>query len=457
MLTEIKAFTSTPSAFWVKAQNRQFPAFEQARVSRCDIAIVGGGWVGLFAAHTLVKAGKNVVLIDKGFVGGEASGHSGGIILPPDDFSSLVRRCGKDITKVTQILKASHQALTVIRDIAAQEGFSSGDQSTGVITGFRTEAEANRYFATQQNIQTLLPDLYSSSDITRLTPEETGAAHYFRAGGAHSSKGRVINPSLTVQGLIGVLKKPLKMFEMSAITGFEPARRGVRVLVGHESLEAEQVILAGGSTSNLVRVKKGDGFPVPHAVMNGMLATGKLDDGMRSKISNTLGQHVPVYCLGIAAPYFRFSEDGRLLFGSGGRAGANEYPHIMSDVAGDFQEIFPELAKEIDPKECHIWGRPVFHSRSNLPYAFACDAAGFHVQNWPRGEDGLLRPMPIMGLAGLGDQGNGWGPFLGVVAGRAILGDRDATQILGLFQNIAPQKPLTKRQVQRQLAADRRM
>src|SRR3990172_11237239 len=48
-----------------------------------DVVIVGGGVVGCAAAYYLTKAGAGVALLEKGEVGGAASGAAAGMLVPP--------------------------------------------------------------------------------------------------------------------------------------------------------------------------------------------------------------------------------------------------------------------------------------------------------------------------------------------------------------------------------------
>ena len=45
-----------------------------------DVVVIGGGVSGLSSAYYLAKAGLDVVVVEKGVVGSEASGRNGGMI-----------------------------------------------------------------------------------------------------------------------------------------------------------------------------------------------------------------------------------------------------------------------------------------------------------------------------------------------------------------------------------------
>ena len=59
-------------------------------VDRADVVVIGAGVSGLSTAWYLARAGKDVVVVDKGMVGGEASGRNGGMISERVDEPDLI-------------------------------------------------------------------------------------------------------------------------------------------------------------------------------------------------------------------------------------------------------------------------------------------------------------------------------------------------------------------------------
>src|SRR5262245_66074493 len=59
--------------------------------SRCDIAVVGGGFTGLSAAYHLARRGARVALLEAATVGAGASGRTGGIVLEGTAAGTLER------------------------------------------------------------------------------------------------------------------------------------------------------------------------------------------------------------------------------------------------------------------------------------------------------------------------------------------------------------------------------
>ena len=48
------------------------------KLDSAEVAIIGGGVSGLSSAYFLANAGVNVVVLEKGLIGGEASARTGG-------------------------------------------------------------------------------------------------------------------------------------------------------------------------------------------------------------------------------------------------------------------------------------------------------------------------------------------------------------------------------------------
>ncbi len=59
-------------------------------MDRADVVIIGGGVTGLSTGYWLRKAGRDVVVVEKGIVGWEASGRNGGIASPRGDEPPVV-------------------------------------------------------------------------------------------------------------------------------------------------------------------------------------------------------------------------------------------------------------------------------------------------------------------------------------------------------------------------------
>src|SRR5262249_59782408 len=72
-------------------RRRRAPDRDRARERRmtrsADAVVVGGGVVGCAVAFALAREGQRVALLERGEIGGEASGAAAGLLLPPGERS----------------------------------------------------------------------------------------------------------------------------------------------------------------------------------------------------------------------------------------------------------------------------------------------------------------------------------------------------------------------------------
>ena len=69
-----------------------------------DVAVIGGGVIGCAIAYEFAKAGRSVVLLERGSIGQEASSASGGILVPLHDVEEGERTPQYDLDRASQHL-----------------------------------------------------------------------------------------------------------------------------------------------------------------------------------------------------------------------------------------------------------------------------------------------------------------------------------------------------------------
>ena len=74
-MTQPKTDSGTTTSAWMAtAQVPTFPPL--AADAECDVCIVGGGMAGLSVAYTLARAGRHVIVLDDGPIGGGETGRT---------------------------------------------------------------------------------------------------------------------------------------------------------------------------------------------------------------------------------------------------------------------------------------------------------------------------------------------------------------------------------------------
>src|ERR1700712_4960447 len=88
---------SSHRSYWAKsAAGSAYPALDADR--SCDVAVLGGGIVGVTTALELAKAGVDVVLLEARRVGAGASGYNTGKVSSLNGlvYQQLIKRFGKE-------------------------------------------------------------------------------------------------------------------------------------------------------------------------------------------------------------------------------------------------------------------------------------------------------------------------------------------------------------------------
>ena len=109
-----------------------------------DVAIVGGGITGITAAYLLAKAGRSVVLVDKGRIAMSETGHTAAHIVDTTDadYQDLIKNHGEENARLTtESLRAS---IALIRSVVDELHIDCGLKA--VDGYFYTEDKAHRQY-----------------------------------------------------------------------------------------------------------------------------------------------------------------------------------------------------------------------------------------------------------------------------------------------------------------------
>lgn len=116
---EIPASISFPTSFWTAQQTTpQFPALKENITT--EIAIVGGGMVGIISAYLLAKAGKQVTLIEAGRLINGVTGHTTAKVTAQHSliYDDLIQTLGE--RKAKQYYEANMQGFSLIEQLVEE-------------------------------------------------------------------------------------------------------------------------------------------------------------------------------------------------------------------------------------------------------------------------------------------------------------------------------------------------
>ena len=219
-------------------------------IDNADVVVIGGGIIGLATAYFTLKEGKDVVLVDKGIPGWEASGRNGGWAaghgLVPDDMGT-----SDPMMEGIKIWK------TLDEELGAPTEFVLG----GCLFIAFTEEETVWVDQILERAITVGHELkkVDLQEMQEIIPGLSDKAHH----GLFFPQSGQANPQLTCQAWVwGIKRLGGRVYQDTKVTGInvEGGRvSGVETTAG--SINAEQVVNAAGPWSGIVNEMVGISFP----------------------------------------------------------------------------------------------------------------------------------------------------------------------------------------------------
>ncbi|MBN9887095.1 FAD-dependent oxidoreductase [Pelagibaca abyssi] len=343
-----------PRPFWPDTVPASTPAPALDGDIACDLAIVGGGFLGLWSAvHARLRyPDARIVVLDAGVCGGAASGRNGGFCAPsishgpgnamrrwPDEAETLIRLGAENLNDFAEDLEA----------LAIEAEFERGGKLVVARTPWQEEAlkETGRLFArcgipARLLRGTALAEKLDSPVYTCGLWEENYA---------------LVNPAKLVAELRRVaMASGTCLYENTPVTGLRTSDDGVGLQTPGGALRAGKVILATNAARPLLRRLA----PAVIPVYDYALMTAPLTQAQLASIGWT-GRH-GISDSGNQFHYLRKSADNRILWGGydaiyhfGGRRDAErtQRPQSFARLAEQFAEAFPPLA---DTPFDYAWG-----------------------------------------------------------------------------------------------------
>ncbi|MCC5975137.1 MAG: FAD-binding oxidoreductase [Rubellimicrobium sp.] len=331
----------------------QLPALEQDM--RVDLAVIGAGFTGLWAAKTAAEAGLNVILVDAHRVGFGASGRNGGQV--GTGFNKGQKRVeklmGKDGARLAWDL--AEEAKAQLRDFCAEHAPEAG-YTPGVVYGEYSVLEAKdarreadhlaRVYGYEQ-IEGL-----NSAGIQEIvkTPLYKGGTLDMGAGHLHPLRyALALARQAEVAGAM--------IFEGTEVTKIEKGTPAV-LHTPKGKITADHVIVAGNGYLPLLD----DGYAARVMPINSFIAA---TEPLGERWTEIMTRDVAVADSKFVVNYYRMSEDRRFLFGGRESYGLGFPVDIKTALVRRMVTLFPQLGGvEIS----HVWGGTLGITMSRLPY-----------------------------------------------------------------------------------------
>lgn len=190
----------------------------------CDVAVVGGGFTGLWTAYYLKRRdpGLRVVVLEKEFAGFGASGRNGGWAsgLLPMGWDVVANESSRDAALALQ--RAADEAVDEVGKVAADEGIDAHYAKGGYVRFARSPLHVERL---QKELAHAREWGQTEDDVRWLDRSEAreriGADGVF--GALFNPHCAAIHPSRLVRGLAHAVERlGVPVYEGTTVTAIEP-------------------------------------------------------------------------------------------------------------------------------------------------------------------------------------------------------------------------------------------
>ncbi len=315
---------------WQESVSAPDPATPLVGEQQADVAIIGGGFVGLWTALTIKQYEPDcrVVILEQDICGGGASGRNGGFVMSWWPKIGTIRSfC--DVEEALFLGRSAEQAITELGEFCREHAIDAHFVQKGWLWTATTPAHVDSWNGTLQACEKL-----GVQPFERLSPDEvrrrTGSPVHL--GGVFEASNATVQPYALVQGMRRVaIEAGVVIHEHSAVTRIVPGQPARLVTLGG-ALTADRVVLATNAWSAALPELARLFTPVNSSIVVTQPLGAQFDD-----IGWTGGESITDSQL--LVDYYRTTRDGRIAFGKG--TGAIAY---RSEIGGVFSEDAGSIA-----------------------------------------------------------------------------------------------------------------
>jgi glycine/D-amino acid oxidase-like deaminating enzyme len=386
-----------------------------------DVAIVGGGFVGLWTALMIKRLDPalDVCIIEADVCGGGASGRCGGLVMTWwPKIASLTTLCGED--EALRLVRASETAIDEIENLCSGHAPKAEFRRGGWLWTATTGAQLGAWDKVVSRAEALAPGTFHRPDPREVARRSGSPQHL---AGVIEPSNATVQPAALVRAMRRyALEVGVRIFEQSKITNID---RGTTVTLSaaHGTMRASSVVIATNAWAAALPQLRNKLF----VISSDMIATEPIADQL-DDIGWDHGEAITdsqtLVC------YYRTTAEGRIAFGKGGgsigfdghmRRAMHHNASRASTVARDFHRYYPMLRAV---KITHTWAGPIDRTRNSLPIFGR-----------------LYRDANI--YYGVGWSGNGVGPSVvgGKILASLALGRHDEWSQCGLVTGSARSFP----------------
>lgn len=362
------------------AEHDPSPAPPLSGITDADVAIIGGGYTGLWTAYQVLtrEPSLRVVLLEADICGGGPSGRNGGFVNSWwDEASGLVEQFGTNGARAC--LDEVAASVGGIGAWCETHGIDAHYRGEGMLVVSTTPLHDGRWDA-DVHTATHLGEPDALRELTAGEVAERCRSPRFR-GGALMRDGATIQPALLARGLRRVvISLGVEIHEGTRVNAVCEGPDGrLRVVTADGEVRARQVVLAVNAWAAGWREARNRVL----AWGSYMVRSEPAPDLIASELGWTGGESI--VDARFSVHYLHVTPDGRIAIGAGGgrpgyggRIGATFTDDVNAAhrAAFAFRWLFPQLS---DVRLTDAWGGPIDVSPDHLPHVWSSRGGRLHV------------------------------------------------------------------------------
>jgi glycine/D-amino acid oxidase-like deaminating enzyme len=334
---------SKRSVFWLDSPESPEPLPPLEGEQRCELAVVGGGFTGLWAALLGAERGAEVALLEGDRCGWGASGRNGGF-LEASLTHGLENGLSRWPDEIDRLLELGRENFAAIRETVERRGIEAAWNDSGLIEVATREHEVAWLAEAAETARAHGEDvLLLDRDATRA---EVDSPTYL-GGLWQRGSSATVDPAGLAWGLRrAAIEDGVRIFERSAVRGLSRDPAGVLLETEQGRLRADRVVLATNAYPPLVRRIRRYVIPVYDYV----LVTEPLRPAQRTALGWERRQGLADS--GNRFHYYRLTPDDRILWGgyeaiyhfrNGMEPRLEDHSPTFELLARNFAATFPQL------------------------------------------------------------------------------------------------------------------
>ncbi len=353
----------TPTGYWLEEAGAGEPAPGLAGDATADVAIAGGGYLGLWTALRLkeLEPSCDVVLLEAGMCGHGPSGRNGGFVNSLwADAPVLLESFGRE--RGAAVYRASAESVPAIGDWCERNGVDAWYRAAPKLKVATTAAQDGSWAP----VAAALAELGAGDDVRELSAAEVAgrcSSPVFRSGLLVPGSATVQPARLALGLRAKALEADVRIHERTRVRRVRPD--GTVETDGGRVRSGAAVFAVNSATGAFAGFRRALAVASSHIVL-----TEPVPDVLEA-VGWTGGEAISDHRT--LLHYFRTTPDGRIAFGWGGGAmgygarpgGRLEVDGFCADSAhATLLRFFPQLAER---RITHAWGGPIDVSPSHLP------------------------------------------------------------------------------------------